>query len=350
MFESDAAVAALIKTILAQKKDRPDSNFIWLADEHPIQPAQMGILPRERLLFISNRFDQHELAVSKGILSRFSDFEIKSEDKPEELFIRVPKERPLTHFLLSQASKYLSVGGKLWLFGYKNEGIKTHIKRASALLDSTANVSKGKNQLSIACLKKNSDNTELLSDEDYLNLRQIEHPEIKPFWSKPGIYGWDKIDAGSDFLIDTLSTHEDSKEGLRILDIGCGYGYLSLWAAQKKPTLLTATDNCFGALEAASKNLEAAGAEVQASNAGDRIIGEYDLILSNPPFHQGFTTTPDLHQRFLKNTHRLLGNKGIAWFVVNQFLPLEKVACENHLIPEEIARGKGFKVLRLTPL
>ena len=350
MFESDPAVAALVQTILDQRQRHPEFKFIWLADEHPVQPSQMDSLPRDSLLFISNRFDQHQLAESRGVSSRFSDFEIMPEDNPQEVFIRVPKERSLTHFLLNQAFEYLPAGGKLWLFGYKNEGIKTHIKRASSLLGCGAKVSKGRNQLSIACLEKNSVKSEHLDDEDYLILRQIQHPDVEPVWSKPGIYGWDKIDAGSSLLTKVLSAHADCKEGLRILDIGCGYGYLSLWSSQQKPTLLTATDNCFGALEAASRNLKTLGAEIKASNAGDCINGEYDLILCNPPFHQGFSTSPDLHLRFLNNTRRLLSDGGIAWYVVNQFLPLERVASENNLISEEIARDKGFKVLRLTKL
>lgn len=350
MFESDPAVTALIQAVIAQRQHQPDSKFIWLADEHPIQPSLLDRLPKDSLLFISNRFDQHQLAESKGMVSQFSDFELKPEDKPEELFIRVPKERALTHFLLNQAREHLPIGGKLWLFGYKNEGIKTHIKRASTLLGCKAKVSKGKNQLSIACLEKTHKNSEPLDDENYLALRQISPHEAEPLWSKPGIYGWNKIDSGSSLLIQTLSAHKDCREGHRILDIGCGYGYLSLWAAQQKPILLTATDNCFGALEATSRNLNTSTAKIQASNAGDCINGEYDLILCNPPFHQGFSTSPNLHQRFLANTQRLLSENGIAWFVVNQFLPLERVASANHLNAEEIARDNGFKVLRLTPL
>lgn len=347
MSKFDPATDALIQRILDQHRESENSRFVWLADEHPISPAMLDTLPKKLLLFISNRFDQHLLAQSKGITSRFSDFEILENDQSENIFIRVPKERALTHFLINLSYKGLPRKGRLWLFGYKNEGIKTHISHAANLLGCKASVVREKNQLSIACLEKLSEGSELLDDNNYRSLRLIKIGQANFYWSKPGIYGWDKVDIGSQLLIETLSSHEDAREGIQILDIGCGYGYLSLWAAQLQPVLLTATDNCYGALEAAKKNLETTRAQVQASNAGDCIDGQYDLILCNPPFHQGFSTTPDLHGRFLFHTRRLLKPKGAAWFVVNQFLPMEKLALESGLKATEIARNEGFKVLRL---
>ncbi|MEQ9022745.1 MAG: methyltransferase [Pseudomonadales bacterium] len=347
MSKFDSATDALIEKILEQHRENPNAKLLWLADEHPISPAKLDILPKSSLVFISNRFDQYQLATSKGIRSQFSDFEILPDAAPESIFFRAPKERALTHFLINQSYAHLPHEGKLWIFGYKNEGIKTHISRAAKLFGSGAKVIKGSNQLSIACLNKLSEKGELLDDANYQSLRQITIEQFGSFWSKPGIYGWAKIDAGSELLTKALSKHGDTREGMQILDIGCGYGYLGLWATRLKPSLLTVTDNCFGALEAARKNLASAGAQIQPSNAGDGIEGQYDLILCNPPFHQGFSTTPNLHAHFLSNVHRLLNPKGAAWFVVNQFLPLEKIAQDNGLKATEILRKGGFKVLRL---
>lgn len=347
MSKFDLATEALTNEIIKQHRENPDAKLLWLADEHPVSPAKLDTLPKNTLVFVTNRFDQYQLAKSKGITSQFSDFEILANEQPENIFFRAPKERALTHFLINQSHARLPLEGKLWIFGYKNEGIKTHISRAADLFGCKATINRGKNQLFSACLNKLPGQGELLEDDNYQSLREVAVDQLDSFWSKPGIYGWNKIDAGSELLTKALSSHEDAGEGKQILDIGCGYGYLGLWAARLKPALLTATDNCYGALEAAKKNLEAAGTQIQPSNAADCIEGRYDLILCNPPFHQGFSTTPELHGRFLFHTHRLLKPKGAAWFVVNQFLPLEKIALDHGLKATEIVRHKGFKVLRL---
>ncbi len=345
--DNDPAIDAILETIRTQQVAEPEASFLWLADEHPVDPSKLDSLAKGSLLFISNRWDQYLLAQSLKIPAQFSDFDIPEELSPQGIFIRVPKERALMHYQINQSFLSLPMGGRLWLAGYKNEGIKTHIDRAARLFGSKPAISKGKNQLSVACLEKHKEQGQLLDDNQYSTLRHIETGQTK-FWSKPGIYGWNKVDPGSKLLTETLSGHTDAKKGIRVLDIGCGYGYLSIWATQLQPAKLTATDNCLGALEAAQKNLETTdNCTVLASNAGDRLEGQYDLILCNPPFHQGFTTTPDLHKRFLSNTQRLLAPEGSAWFVVNQFLNLEKIASLNNLSAREVARLDGFRVLRL---
>ena len=56
-------------------------------------------------------------------------------------------------------------------------------------------------------------------------------------YSKPGIYGWQKIDRGSALLIEQLSDVLASmaRAPKRLADLGCGYGYLSIMAAQQLP-------------------------------------------------------------------------------------------------------------------
>ena len=104
------------------------------------------------------------------------------------------------------------------------------------------------------------------------------------------------------------------------------------------------------ALAAAEKNITANNivGRIQASDAGDQVSDKADVILCNPPFHQGFSVDGDLTTRFLKNTKRLLHKHGFAFFVVNQFIPVEKKAAAIGLFSETLDTQEGFKFVVLS--
>lgn len=352
--------------------------ILWAADEHPITADDLHSIKDAGINFISNRIDPFRLAQDMGFAAKFSDFAFDSIERGQirHVFFRIAKERALVHRVINQAFERLPTGGTLWLVGFKNEGIKTHISKASELFGSKATISKGKNQVSVASIVKVANEGQPLEDADYGQLRKnhfinTQNPAVtQEFWTKPGLYGWDKIDSGSQFLVEIMTRHFSEKtqhlKGKKALDLGCGYGYLSCFLAELNPEKIVATDNCIAALRATEKNLQELACpdyQVVGSNAGDSLCADgavhadgsvssdratkekFELITCNPPFHQGFATSDQLHKRFLDNTKRLLAPDGQAWYVVNQFLPLEKHCKRASLQYTEIARNNSFKVL-----
>ena len=323
---------------------------LWIADEHPLSLNHLKTLALNKIAFLTNRIDQHTNASKAGIDSLFSDMTLTTlNQQPNHIFFRTAKERALVHRVINQACDTLPTGGHLFLSGFKDEGIKTHISRAEKRFGSKAQISRHKNQLYIASIEKSSAIGEPLIDQDYETLREIKHENLT-FWSKPGLYGWDKIDKGSEFLIDYLASTKTTLLGKQILDLGCGYGFLSIKAAGLGATRLVATDNCAAALVACEKNLESIEipASVIPSDAGNEISEKFDCILCNPPFHRGFSTTGALHKHFIQQTKRLLGSNGKALFVVTQFLNIETTAEQNGLLTTELARSSSFKIIEFT--
>ena len=137
--------------------------------------------------------------------------------------------------------------------------------------------------------------------------------------------------------------------GKRVLDLGCGYGFLSIASQHLNIKHNTLTDNNAAALISAQHNCRQLGlsAEIIASDAGQQIDRKFDLILCNPPFHQGFSIDGDLTDKFLANAKRLLSTQGTAYFVVNQFIALEKKAQPHFKSIKLIAQNKSFKVIAL---
>ena len=82
------------------------------------------------------------------------------------------------------------------------------------------------------------------------------------------------------------------KESDKVLDLGCGTGIVSLAAACHNVTDIVMTDIDPTAVKIASKNMDDNGYKGYIAVTGDGLSAvpgkDFDLILSNPPYHTDF--------------------------------------------------------------
>ncbi|MES2826167.1 MAG: methyltransferase [Pseudomonadota bacterium] len=342
--------------IIQQIQHCTQGTDLWCCDENALHQIADAQLWPHKPLFISNRYDIAQQAKKLGFESHFSDFDLSSiaDHSVDHFFYRISKEKAIVHHLLNEALRVLKPQGILFLSGQKNEGIKTYIEKASLLLGSEKKIQKdGPNYSSQLSKNKNSltSANSFLEDNNYGELRACLSFNEHVIYSKPGQFGWDKIDQGSEFLISEINkiVTDRSINIERCLDLGCGYGFLTIASQHLPIKQRVLTDNNAAALISAQRNcayLEL-NAEIIASDAGATIKDKFDLILCNPPFHQGFNIDGDLTDKFLLSTKQLLAAKGVAYFVVNQFIPLEKKAQPHFKLVSVIAQNKSFKVVEL---
>ena len=203
-----------------------------------------------------------------------------------------------------------------------------------------------------AYIKKTAtENDKPLDDKDYPTLRKHIEIEGTTLYSKPGVFGWNKVDRGSAFLVEHLSQFLKHLPGeATLLDLGCGYGYIAASARDYGFQRIVATDNNAAALAACEKNfaqLNIAG-EVIADDAGSNISERFNIVLCNPPFHQGFATDGRLTDKFLATTKRVLRRSGKGLFVVNSFVPLPQKAAKLFDRVEVIAENRSFKLVEVS--
>ncbi len=253
----------------------------------------------------------------------------------------------MVHHVINQAWRVLKPGGRLLLIGAKQEGAKTYIDKARQLFGEVQLDKLGKGGF-CGQLSKGEQPGDTLDDKDYGQLRPI----VEDFISKPGLFGWNKLDQGSQYLaghFDDLWLKLKTARP-RVLDLGCGYGYLSVKAHQQGVESIVATDNNAAAVLACQQNFDRFGingtvvADDCAANQADR----FDLVLCNPPFHQGFSVEGELTDRFLARAARLTARDGVAVFVVNMFIPLERKAKGLFAKVETVADNGSFKLVRMT--
>ncbi|SEG80476.1 class I SAM-dependent methyltransferase [Marinobacterium lutimaris] len=314
--------------LLVNELRQPAERRLWIVDENI--PPQL-LAPQTGTQVVGNRFDLIRAMREQGWNAELSDFDLgKLPDASiEQIIYRVSKEKAVVHHLINEAARLLGPNGKLILIGDKGEGIKTYARKAQQRLGGAKAEQKQGSvwrcELSVA---QPADAP--LDDQNYAQMRELDLKDAGQYLSKPGLFGWNKIDRGSAFLVENLAEMLDRPlpvEG-SILDLGCGFGYLALNACAISAEL-TCTDNNAAALIACRANLEARGythAQVVASDAGDTLQQRFDTILCNPPFHAGFGVEGDLTDRFLQQTQRLLTPNGTACFVVNLHIPLERKA------------------------
>ena len=121
----------------------------------------------------------------------------------------------------------------------------------------------------------------------YYTLENTEYRLSNP----AGVFSREKLDNGTRLLLEHIP---GSDRRQKIIDLGCGNGVIGIVAAERNPAAeLTFVDESFLAVAAAETNFRAAFGDkrpavfrVTDCLSGIR-DGSADLILINPPFHQG---------------------------------------------------------------
>ena len=342
-------------------------NILCVADENTaiddIIPLKNAV---KNLYVLTNRYDAYTALNNADVRCIFNDFDLNvfkqmTNSLPLDCVIyAVSKERAVCHRVFNQISSITNKGAQLVLIGKKQQGIKTYHNALVKKLGYKGTLTKNGDEYIGALDIPNSQNPFILDDKDYTNLRLGPKHNSIEFYTKPGLYGWNKVDQGSLFLLETLkkSNAENLKNTQTLLDLGCGYGFLSIAAVadfslfpQCKEIVLT--DNNAAAVSAAKINTETYlnnqnnGHKtcVIADDCAESISEKFDIVLCNPPFHQGFTTSKDLTEKFIASASKRLSKTGTAAFVTNAFIGIENIANAYFRKVEIAENNKQFKVL-----
>jgi 16S rRNA (guanine1207-N2)-methyltransferase len=103
-------------------------------------------------------------------------------------------------------------------------------------------------------------------------------------------------------------------------------------------------------LQAARRNLDVNAPALSARYfwhdlAREPVKHRYDLIIMNPPFHEGHAAEPQLGQAMIKAAAGALRQGGELLLVANRGLPYEPILGELFKTSGEVARNARYKVL-----
>lgn len=272
--------------------------------------------------------------------------------------LSIPKGRRYSRSLLVAAWQSLKPDGKLFLAGPTRKGAKAVIRDAERLFGNSFILGYRHHQRASVCIRGDALPDPLPPEFDQPGIAPgtTYSFEVKCQQQKlnlethPGIFSWEEVDEGSAFLLENMGIQEND----RVWDVGCGYGILGLAAATMGASEVLMTDINLIAVEYAQKNILnnhltgtvsaqlADGLDLPESSTSP--IG-FDLILSNPAFHQGHDVDKSMAHLLFASAPPVLSANGRIRIVCNRFLKMERTMQETFKNIRRIADNGKYLIL-----
>ncbi len=268
-------------------------------------------------------------------------------DGYDAALIRLPKAKDALDLALHAVAGKVLPSGVIALFGANDEGIRSASHRLEAVADDVATAATKHHSRVLTGRRKATIDGLKASLSDWRRVGEITIAGVpRPWVSYPGTFAKGGLDEGTAFLIEHLPTPRAES---RILDFAAGTGVLSAALSSLANGLdIDMIEADALALSAAADN--AAGARsllgADLSTAGD---ARYDLIVSNPPIHDGIAESRHVLERLIAEAPRHLRPGGRLVLVVQRrvaVMPLLSAAfADARLVAENgrftVAMGEG---------
>lgn len=247
---------------------------------------------------------------------------------------------------VARAWEHLNEGGVLVCVGGNDIGVKSFEKNIRKEIPVVDNLHK--NHCRVFWMRKAGESGS--APQEWLEFSKPgEFIPGSGYLTQPGMFCWEKIDKGSEFLVENFPR----KIKGAVADFGSGWGYLSRHLLEKYPDLqeLDLFEDEHLAIDVSKQNLEKCGLLDRASFHWTDLSGpppkpnHYHWIVMNPPFHRSARTDVGLGIKFIENAAKCLKRSGSLLLVANRQLPYEKALEEHFVRTERISESIDFKVL-----
>ena len=255
----------------------------------------------------------------------------------------LPRGREVMEQLVGDAARALKPGGRFYLVAHKRAGVKGAISFAADVLGAAA-VVRQKKGYHVALAEKNK-TLPPFSSRRYRSSTSILLDGVPAtLVSKPGVFAWERVDDGTAALVAAMEIRPDET----VLDLGCGAGLLAL-AAARQGGQVTAVDADLRAVESARRTLAANGVagEVLLSDCAQAVRDRrFDVVLCNPPFHQGVGVEYDVARQMVRDAAGVLRPGGRLYLVSNAFIRYEREMAGLFDRVDEVRDDRRYRVLR----
>lgn len=167
--------------------------------------------------------------------------------------------------------------------------------------------------------------------------------ETLEFTSDLGVFSKNKVDFGSDLLIRAYL--ENGREGISLLDVGCGYGIIGITLAKLKNTKSTLIDINKRAIHLSDINIKNIGVNAKTlnSNIYDTVNDAYDVIITNPPIRAGKSVVLSI----LLDAKKHLNKNGELWAVIRKDQGAKSILeiLKKEYDASVIKKSKGFFII-----
>lgn len=251
-----------------------------------------------------------------------------------------PKSKQEAQFQLCSLLALLPIGAEIFVVGENRSGVRS----AEQILADYAKLTKIDSARRCGLYHGRIDAQSTFDLADWWESYQLHDLEVKTL---PGVFSRDGLDVGSSLLLSTLDKNMKGK----VLDIGCGAGVMASVMSKMSPKVKLTLSDVSAAAVASSRATLAANnieGEVLISNVYSEINSRFDLIISNPPFHDGLATSLTAAEMLIRGAVKHLPIGGRLRIVANAFLPYPDMLDATFGSHEVLAQNGRFKVYQAT--
>lgn len=167
------------------------------------------------------------------------------------------------------------------------------------------------------------------------------------FKTDHGVFSRDRVDFGTNLLLNTLISSD--LETKKVLDLGCGYGVIGLSIAKKYPSsivhMVDVNDRAIELTKLNSDNNKLKNTYIYKSNIYENIEINFDTIISNPPIRAGKAVVHEI----VLGGYSYLNSGGTMYVVIQkkQGAPsLIKEMEEVFDVVEILEKKSGYYIIR----
>ncbi|MGC9393848.1 MAG: methyltransferase [Anaerolineae bacterium] len=259
----------------------------------------------------------------------------------ETALLHLPRGRERQEEVLHLTAAMLHPGGRLVFVGATREGVKSALQQARAIFGQAGIVVRKGGYHAGLAHRPDGDfplpaigRTERDVIVDSVPTRLVSYA---------GAFAADRLDDGAAALIAGMQI----PSGAHVLDLGCGTGLVGL-AALRRGALAKLTDVSARAILSARETLAANGYPdipiAHACGATTVETATCDMVVANPPFHQGHGLHFEVVQFFIEESARVLKAGGKLYLVANAFLNYEPWLRAHFARVHQVRNDRRFRV------
>lgn len=310
MSQAGGVGSGVVETLLEALEDDPQPTLVW-GERLGEAAAYRAVCPEVGLAT-----DDLATAAALGVTATV----VPEARAWARVALVMPKAKAQLALRLAFAESLIAPGGAIWVVGHQRDGIRS----AEATLRDRfggAELIRGKRHCRVAAARPQAPAPRPALDAFEARFTAPGPPGragALDIVSLPGVFGHGRLDLGTRHLLDALAA--DLPPYARALDLGAGAGVLGAWLASARPRAeVVLTDVSATACEASRRTLAANGltAGVLLTEADGLAKGAFDLVVSNPPRHEGRAHAHDLAGHVIAGAAARLSRGGRLLCVAN---------------------------------